>query len=283
MMLNELYRRFLVVLQNVYDTGEASNMTSIVFEYFAGVSKSDVIKNPSLIINEQTEKKLNECLQDLLQHKPVQYLTGEAWFYKMKLKVTPAVLIPRPETEELVMKAIEFIQQPHFSALDIGTGSGCISIAIKKNKPDATITAIDISEEALKIARENAQQQKVDIDFRLLNFLEEANWPTLKSYDIIISNPPYIPNNEKEELDKNVSLYEPHNALFVSSNTPLVFYEKIAAFGKNNLCEGGRIFLETHERFANDVAALFKQQGYETRIHKDMFGKERMVIAFRSQ
>lgn len=279
MTLNSLYRNYLLQLQSIYQAGEAAEITSIIFQYYTGFSRSDVIKEPSALIDESTKKKLEECLGELLLHRPVQYITGEAWFYKMKLKVSPAVLIPRPETEELVMQALHFIQTKKCSVLDIGTGSGCIAIAINKNAPLTMVTAIDISNDALEIARENAITQKTFIQFVLLNFLDKHTWTKLQKYDVIISNPPYIPETEIGQLDKNVTEYEPHKALFVPANAPCTFYEKIAEFGIEQLNAGGKIFMETHEKFANEVAVYFREQGYEAVIKKDMFEKERMVIA----
>lgn len=279
MTLNDVYRKYLHELQRVYTAGEASNITSIIFEYFAGLSKSDVIKDPSRNLDEPLVTQLNESLHELLQHKPVQYVTGEAWFCGMRLKVSRAVLIPRPETEELVMEVTDFIGQQNIPVLDIGTGSGCIAIAIKKNKVNAHVTAIDISSDALQIARENAKEQKTVIDFLELDFLDENSWKKLGNYDVIISNPPYIPETEKQLLGKNVTEHEPHTALFVAADEPVIFYKKIATFGKVYLNPGGKIFMETHEDYTNQVAAHFEQQGYEAGIKKDMFEKDRMVVA----
>jgi release factor glutamine methyltransferase len=213
-------------------------------------------------------------------HIPVQYVTGEAWFSNMKLKVSPAVLIPRPETEELVNEVISFLKDNQIaSVLDIGTGSGCIAIALKKQLPDIQVTAIDISEPALLIAKQNAQQQQTDVDFFQLDFLDENTWQTIPSYDVIISNPPYIPLAEKELLDKNVAAFEPSLALFVENNRPLVFYEKIAAFGKTHLKKSGKIFLETHENFAEETAALFNNDLYSSVVKRDIYEKQRMVVA----
>ena len=277
MTLNDVYRRYLAELKEICSPGEASNITAIIFESFAGLSKSDVIKDPSRLVEKPLADKLCESLQELLNHRPVQYITGEAWFCKMKLKVNESVLIPRPETEELVMAVIESVQ-PVKSVLDIGTGSGCIAIAIQKNT-DAYVTAIDLSKAALSIAAENAASQKALIDFLELDFLDEGKWPLLNSYDSIVSNPPYIPETEKEWLDKNVTEYEPHLALFVAAAEPIIFYKKIAAFGKTHLNAGGKIFMETHEEYAKKVAMHFQEQGYDVVIRKDMFEKERIVIA----
>ena len=280
MMLKELYRNFLLQLQKVYSLSEATNITDWVFEKKASLKRTDIIKDPNKLITPAADKLIQEALGELLTHKPVQYVLGEAWFYHMKLKVNEHVLIPRPETEELVEQLIKDrksrLTDP--AILDIGTGSGCIPIAIKKYLPAAVITSIDISEKAIDLAKENAALHNAHINFVNLDFLNEKNWHSLPMFDIIISNPPYIPANEKEKLDRNVTDFEPHLALFVPDRSPLIFYEKIAAFGKTNLQPNGKIYLETHENLAKEVAALF-MKGYQTvMIKKDMYGKERMVL-----
>ncbi len=282
MTLNELYRSFLNELQKIYSSNEASNITSMIFDSIAGISKSELIKHPEKKLPHDIELKINDSLSQLMMHKPVQYIIGEAWFYKMKFKVSPAVLIPRPETEELVEEVISFLETKSAQkVIDIGTGSGCIVIAVKKNLTSADVTAIDISEQALLIAKENAMLHKAGIDFYNINFLEEKNRDQLGSFDAIISNPPYIRDDEKSKLDKNVRDHEPHVALFVKTDRPLIFYEKIADFGKSHLNEQGKIFMETHEDLGNDVAKLMKEKGYDAIIKKDLFGKDRMVIATR--
>ena len=282
MTIKEQYRFFLQQLQTIYNLNEATVITDWVFKSLAGIERFDVIKNPDCPLSATKEEALNNALTALLQHKPVQYFLGEAWFYNMKLKVNEHVLIPRPETEELVQLVLSHIvsnQIPAPSILDIGTGSGCIPIAVKKNIPAAVVTAIDVSEGALLVANENATTQQTNIGFLQVNFLDESQWGALPKFDIIISNPPYIPINEKEKLDMNVTAFEPHQALFVPDNSPLLFYEKIATFGKTHLNLGGKIFMETHEDFAKETASLFKQHYKEVTIQKDIFGKERMVIA----
>jgi release factor glutamine methyltransferase len=199
----------------------------------------------------------------------------------MKLKVNENVLIPRPETEELVGMIITNNQQnSDIKILDIGTGSGCIPIALKKHLPDAVITSIDFSEGAILVAKENASIQNTAIQFIHVDFLDESGWTSFPKFDVIVSNPPYIPLNEKEKMDKNVTAYEPGMALFVPDNDPLLFYKKIAAFGKKHLNPEGKIYLETHEDYAKETAAAFTALQYEhVVIKEDMFGKERMVIA----
>ena len=206
---------------------------------------------------------------------------GNTTFYNMQFQVNDKVLIPRPETEELtnlVVNSYRF-EQKQISILDIGTGSGCIAVAIKKNLPSAKVIALEVSEAALDIARTNAINNKTNIQCTLFDFLDESRWPELMLFDIIISNPPYIPANEKEKMDKNVVDFEPHRALFVPDSNPLLFYEKIAKFGRSHLNYNGKIFVETHEDYTQQVAALFATTYQQVIVKKDMFGKERIVIA----
>lgn len=280
MRLKELYRNFLVQLQKIYSLGEATAITDWVFEKLASLKRKDILKDPEKNISPAANELIQNALKDLLQHKPVQYILEEAWFYHMKIKVNEHVLIPRPETEELVEQLIKDrkskLTDP--AILDIGTGSGCIPIAIKKNLPASKLTAIDVSKDALALAVENAGLHNTHIQFTELDFLNEANWPALGFFDIIISNPPYIPVNEKEKLAKNVTDFEPHLALFTPEHSPLIFYEKIAAFGRDHLLPNGNIYLETHEDLAGETAALFRSDYQTVMIKKDMYGKERMII-----
>lgn len=277
-----LYRNFLVELQKIYDLSEATFITDWVFEKLGSLKKTDIIKNPKKEVLASIEKLIKDSLLELMQHKPVQYVLGEAWFYSAKFKVNEHVLIPRPETEELVEQLINDrkskITDPVI--LDIGTGSGCIPIIIKKKLPAAVVNSIDISEEALLLAKENATFHHTDIKFSQLDFLDEKNWHLLPVCNIIISNPPYIPLSQKDTVDKNVKDYEPHIALFVPDDSPLIFYHKIAAFGKDKMQHDGKIYLETHENLANEVADIFRRANYHSvMVKKDMYGKERMVIA----
>jgi len=280
MMLKELYRNFLVQLQKIYSLDEATAITDWVFEKLASLNRRDILKDPEKNISPAANDLIQNSLKELLQHKPVQYVLKEAWFYQMKMKVSQDVLIPRPETEELVEQLIQDQKSKlaGTSILDIGTGSGCIPIAIKKNLPAAIVTAIDVSKNALALADENARLHNTHIQFSEIDFLNEATWPRLGVFDIIISNPPYIPVNEKEKLAKNVANFEPHLALFTPESSPLIFYEKIATFGCTHLHPKGNIYLETHEDFAQETAALFRSNYQTVVIKKDIYGKERMII-----
>jgi release factor glutamine methyltransferase len=282
MTVKEVYRSFLLEVQAIYPLSEATTITDWVFESIMNIKKADLIKNPQQLISRSSHIKIDDCLQQLLQHKPVQYILGETWFYNLKLKVNEHVLIPRPETEELVewVLTTDDRRLTTGTVLDIGTGSGCISIALKKHLHAAVIIAIDISSDALTVAKENAANQNMHIQFLRFDFLNELKWKELPMFDAIVSNPPYIPTNEKEKLGKNVTEYEPGAALFVPDDDPLLFYKKIAAFGKEHLNYDGKIFVEVHEDFAEKTVAVFKALKYTyVDLKKDMYGKDRMIIA----
>ena len=282
MKLNEFYRHYLTKLRLIYVENEASNITKMVFESLANISRADVLRNPEMEIESDTFSSLNHALDKLLKHQPIQYVLGEAWFYHLKFKVSEAVLIPRPETEELVEIAIQHLKQTNQKkVLDIGTGSGCIPISIKKNLSEINITSIDLSAKAIDIASENANKHQTIIDFQALDFLDETNWENLDVFDVIISNPPYIPNVEIQSMDKHVTEFEPHLALFVPDDDPLIFYKAILRFAQNHLDKNGNIFLETHENFADKVCTLFKESGFDAEIKNDLFEKPRMVLINR--
>jgi release factor glutamine methyltransferase len=239
--------------------------------------------NKNVEVEQDILQKLQHYLSELLSHKPVQYVLNEAWFYKRKFYVNEHVLIPRPETEELVEWVISEIMSSKESnvlkILDIGTGSGCIAISIKKELENIDLTAVDLSKESLEVAAKNADLLNAKIDFIEIDFLNEAVWSSLGKYDVIVSNPPYIPENEKEKLAKNVTDFEPGLALFVANDDPFIFYRKIAKFAHAHLKQGGKIFAEIHEEYPDQVADIFSSDGFKTEIAKDIYGKERMLRA----
>ncbi len=280
MTSGEFYRFFIQQLKGIYDAHEASNITSMIFESFAGISRSDIIKDAEIFISEDKIEKIKNSLADLIQHKPVQYVLGEAWFFNLKFLVNENVLIPRPETEELVQEVIYFCKSTNQKKIiDIGTGSGCIPVSIKVNIPEADITTIDIDSNALAVAIENAKRNQAEIFFLQTDFLNAEERNRLGKYDIIISNPPYIPESEKDTLGKNVTAFEPHLALFVPDSNPLLFYESIADFCKHHLDKNGKLFLEVHENLAKEVCALLEAHQLKAEIKKDIFEKERIVKA----
>ncbi len=284
MTIRETYHKYTSALQTIYTDGEAYAITNILFEYFAKKNKAAILLEGDELISSEMLSTLDKAIEKLLTHEPIQYVIGEAWFYNLKFLVNKNVLIPRPETEELVQEIIHFLKpNDNKKILDIGTGSGCIPISIKKNIPTATIISIDVSEAALNVAKENATINNVEIDFREIDFLDEKKYASFEMFDVIVSNPPYIPEDEEEHLDKNVTAHEPHVALFVPQNDALIFYKKIVFFAEKHLANDGRIFLETHENLAAETAAVFIEKNYLVEIKKDMQGKERMLIIYRYQ
>lgn len=228
------------------------------------------------------KQEVDAIILRVLNNEPLQYVLGYAWFYGMKLKVTKDVLIPRPETEELadICRKYCAVTAPH-SIIDIGTGSGCIAIALKIHLEKIRITAIDVSTGALAVAMENARQQNTEINFVQTNFLDEKLWNQFGQFDIIISNPPYIPESNATSLEANVLDYEPHIALFAPDDNPLIFYEKIAAFAGTHLTTNGKILLETHWDNAHEVEKIFENNGLHAEVRKDMSGNNRFVVASR--
>lgn len=277
----QAYNDFAKGLKNLYEDREADNITAWVFEYVTGLKKWEIRTN-AFEIKEPVSKQLKKYLNELLQHKPVQYVLNETWFYKRRFYVNENVLIPRPETEELVEWVIKEVQsKKKLKIIDIGTGSGCIPVSIKKELPDAIITAIDLSEKALQVAKKNAKELNAEIHFVQTDFLNENEWHLLEYYDIIVSNPPYIPVSEKEILSKNVTQFEPSIALFVENNNPYIFYEKISGFASSHLNPNGKIYVEVHEEYAHEVKNIFLKKGFSVTLKKDIYGKERMVKAER--
>ncbi len=281
MAIHEAYQRFLLQLYEIYDDREAANIADMVIEHVTGQRRIDRIMYKDLPLTEIQQAQLESISEKLFSHMPVQYALGEAWFADMKFYVNENVLIPRPETEELVewMVVSEKKKVSGCSLLDIGTGSGCIPISIKRKMPGLNVAAIDVSEHALKVAAQNANQLESDISLLQLDFLDESNWSILGMYDIIVSNPPYVKLSESGQMASNVLHFEPHVALFVPDDDALLFYKKIAAFAKTHLKKDGCIFLEINEQLGQEVVALYKQNGYAVELKKDMQGKDRMVKA----
>lgn len=284
MLIEIAYQQLAVKLESLYDKREASNIANWVIEKITGLKRIDRMIQKNRLLSPAEIEELGRKSVLLLDSMPVQYVLEEAWFAGMPFYVNKSVLIPRPETEELIeWVIIENKQKVFKQILDIGTGSGCIPIALKKRLPDTVISSVDISKEALQVAEKNTFQLQVSIDFIQLNFLNESNWKDLPMVDCIISNPPYIKLSEKESMSKNVLNFEPSLALFVTDEDPLIFYRKIAIFGKSHLNEGGIIFLEINEELGEQVIDLYKEHGYRTSLKQDMMGKDRMVMAEKNE
>lgn len=279
MTMQEATYFMLNKLSTIYSKGEASQMTDWVMEHLTGSKKAERMIYKNAAITEKEEVQLLQYTERLMQHEPVQYVLNEAWFCGLKFYADKNVLIPRPETEEL----IEWITNNTKSSasalkiLDIGTGSGCIPISLKLKIPAAEIWACDISHGAIEVAKKNATTHSANITFIELDFLDNNSWLQLPVFDIIVSNPPYIPETEKQEMQPNVLEYEPSTALFVPDNDPLIFYKAIASFGKTHLNKHGSIYMEIHESLGESTMTIFQSAGYTTELRKDMQQKDRMI------
>lgn len=262
---------------------EVESIAYLVFEHCFGISRTDLMLNKR-VDEDAHYLKLDEIVSRINQHEPVQYILGETEFFGRTFKVNSSVLIPRPETEELVREALMFVPEKHtpsFRILDIGTGSGCIPISLKLERPFSTVMGIDVSEQALLVAHENAVHLGANVDFVKHDVLSD-DFP-FHDLDGIVSNPPYISVSEKSAMQKNVLDFEPHLALFVEDNNPLLFYEAIARHAFKHLRSSGFLLVEINQRFGREVAQLFFDRGFQkVNIVKDLSGKDRIVRALKS-
>jgi len=299
MTIGAIYDWMTDQLKAVYEYREAASITGLILESRLGIRRIDRILRKTESLDVAHEAQLKSDLQALLQNQPVQYVLGEAWFDGLLLKVNEHVLIPRPETEELVHWAADDVKaaagqpmpdqgltapvdQPPTPPviLDIGTGSGCIPIALKKHLPGSSIYALDISSGALTVARENAERLQLPVRFLMADILDEHGWPDLPKYDIIVSNPPYIAHSEMGGMHQRVLSHEPHLALFVPDNDPLLFYKKIARFSMAHLNSEGTLYLEINEALGEETLHLLETEGLkQITLRKDLQGKDRMIRA----
>lgn len=276
MTLADIQKKYWDELSNVYDEREARAITKMVFEKILELQWHILFLERFRILTTNQVERLNQILTYLLTHEPVQYVLEEADFLGLKFKVNQHVLIPRPETEELVDWIQLSIVNSQSSILDIGTGSGCIPISIAKKFPEANIDAVDISEGALAVANENNLFNQTQVKFYKLDILNEEL--SAQKYDIIISNPPYISLAEKDSLQENVLKFEPHLALFATTNDDLIFYREISEQAIRALNPNGNLFFEIHHTKGKEVVALMQTFGFKNiELRKDLSGKDRMV------
>ncbi len=265
-------------LTALYDEGEAAAIAHGALEHVTSLTGLQRLSQKYLLLSEAQYEAYAGAKAALLGGQPLQYVTGKAFFLGRRFLVSPAVLIPRPETEELVEWIISTARPK--SILDIGTGSGCIAVSLKLALPDCEVTVIDVSPEALAIARQNAQQLGAEVAAQQLDFLNAQSRDALPKFDVIVSNPPYIPLTEADSLHRNVRDHEPATALFVPGADPLLFYREIAAFGRTHLADGGAIFCELHRDYAVQTAELFCSHGYfSATLREDIHGAPRMLRA----
>jgi release factor glutamine methyltransferase len=285
MKIAALKIHFFSELQLVHDVSEIESFFFILTEYVHNLKRIDVSLNPDFEIKESYFNKWKTIISELKTEKPIQYITGEAWFYGLRFEVNEDTLIPRPETEELVEWIIENLKiqkSNNLTILDIGTGSGCIPIALKKEIPNAEVSAIEVSEKALEMARKNALDNQVEVNFIHQDILQSSNLQIFKSpnllFDIIVSNPPYVRNLEKQEIKRNVLDYEPHLALFVDDTDALLFYRKIAQLALKSLATNGKLFFEINQYLAKETVELLEQLGFKNiELRKDFLGNDRMI------
>lgn len=264
-------------LSELYSDREARTIATYVFEDLFQRMDTTTAQHQWMDAEKQTFKRV---LRELQKQRPWQYVVGLADFYGLKFRVDERVLIPRPETEELVHYIIQKHKGQPLRFLDVGTGSGCIAVTLKKNLPEAMVMGVDVSVDALLLAQKNALDQAVAISFKALDVLDEQAIESLSLYDIIVSNPPYILEEERPLMTANVRQYEPELALYVTNNDPLQFYKALARLGRQKLQLGGWLYVEINEHFGPQVVSLFQEQGYQqVALQQDMAGRDRMVIA----
>ena len=264
------------------DEQERNVLTSMILQRITGLSKTEIAIQPDFRVNESDIVWLKNALEDLNEHKPIQYVIGYEEFYGLKFNVNKHVLIPRPETEELVKWVLDdhATSKAPLSVIDFGTGSGCIAIALKHNRPDWNVCGLDKSMEALKVAWDNALQNGAEVDFEENDLLDFK--PLSRKFDLVVSNPPYIRNAEKNLMQKNVLDFEPEMALFVEDDDPLIFYKAIAEISKTLLKDKGGIYLEINEAFGKETVEMLKEYGYkDVELKEDLFGKSRMIKAYK--
>ena len=280
---NQKYSKELLAL---YEQKEVSKILDITFEYITKMVRTDRIVNQFMSLTPEQTLRLDDIIQQLMLGKPIHYVINEAWFSGLKLYVDENVLVPRPETDELVDwivrdQATIVENVTPFKVLDIGTGSGCIPLALKKKLFKIELDAVDISPKALEIAKKNAETYRTSINLKQIDILDESKWGELESYNVIVSNPPYVKNGEKALMHKNVLDFEPAIALFVPDNDPLLFYNKIAHFANTHLADNGAVYVEINEALGKETLSVFNNLGFTTQLKRDLQGKERMIKAWK--
>lgn len=284
MTIPEARQHLISALSACYDSREAVNITDWVIEHLTGLTKAERLINKHVALTDEKERLLHQYIRELENHRPVQYVLQEAWFYGRKYIVDERVLIPRPETEELtewIINDFKNTDRSNKRFIDIGTGSGIIAISLFLAL-GITATAVDISPGALALATRNAKNLQADIRTLLMDFRDRKSWKTLGVYDCIVSNPPYIPQKEAASMAANVLQHEPHIALFVENEDPLLFYRLIAEFAQTHLLHDGRIYVEISENLGDECSRVFKDYGFIPELRKDLQGRDRMIRAVRS-
>jgi len=276
----DIYKKIAQELTGVYSEEEIKSLQRLIFDKSLKIPYHQIFLNPNSIVSYSDNKIIIGMLDQLKEGKPIQYILGETEFFGLTIKVTHDVLIPRPETEELVDLILKFVPKQPLRILDIGTGSGCIAIALAKSLMESNVYGIDISEKALFVANENAILNGVHVDFSKGDILNPNEKIVGGLFDIIVSNPPYVRNSEKSLMKTNVLDYEPHLALFVNDDNPLLFYKTIAQRANELFKHGGIVFCEINEAFGNEITNVFLENNFmNVKIHRDINGKNRFISA----
>jgi release factor glutamine methyltransferase len=284
--IKDVFEDYRQQINGIYDINETEAITLLVIAEVTDLSRASIKAFPEKELTTEQAEQIKNILAELKTGKPVQYIFGVTEFYGLPFKVNPDVLIPRPETEELVEWILSLeckrlkANDERFSVLDIGTGSGCIAISLKKNLADADVFAIDVSEGALETAGENALLNNVEVNFIQADILNIKSGNESCQYNIIVSNPPYVTLEDKKQMHSNVTDFEPHTALFVPEHDPLIFYRAIADFALNNLIAGGLLYFEINENLGKETVELLIDKGFKSiELRKDMSGRDRMIKA----
>lgn len=276
-----IIQRFKDELGAIYSQDELQAILTLVLGKYCGLSRTDLITKQSESITDETAQSISGLLNRLLKHEPIQYVLSEAWFMGMRLEVNKHVLIPRPETEELVewiLSDVKAMQNTTLNILDVCTGSGCIALSLKRNIPSAIVSAYDIQQSALSVAKRNSDELKLSVLFKEDNALNPVSFHQNDTFDIIVSNPPYIGIEERGQLEKTVSDYEPKDALFVEGDV-LRFYKEISEFAKKHLSKTGFLYFEINQKYSVEMENMLKEKGYDVVLKKDLSGNYRMVRA----
>ena len=281
-MVRDCRRYYAGELEKIYGSDEANALIMILLEHYFGIDRVKTALEPELRLSESEMLTLHFAVKDLLKNKPIQYIIGVTEFCGMRFQVDENVLIPRPETEELVNQLVSCsvcqLSSPSCRILDIGTGSGCIAISLAKLIKESEVTAIDISDKALKVAKKNAETNGVSVDFIQADIINPKEGLFDKKFDIIVSNPPYVCESEKKEMRANVLDYEPASALFVPDDNPLLFYRKILEFAQKNLRKGGEVWFEINEKLGSEIKNLCVENNCKNvKIISDYRGKYRIA------
>ena len=294
MTIKQYRAHFIKSIKHLYPTSEIDSFFFLILEEYIGFKRIDIVLKSDFYIDQESLNLMQVATKQLEQEIPIQYIIGKTEFFGLPFNINKEVLIPRPETEELVEQVIkevsliktyntasnEATNEKQITILDIGTGSGCIAISLKKQLPGSKISAIDVSDKALRVAKKNAALNKVNINFIHLDILKTNNLDKL--YDVIVSNPPYVRELEKKEMKNNVLNNEPHLALFVDNKNPLLFYNKIAELANKFLTKNGQLHLEINQYLGKETIKLLAEKGFKNiQLKKDIFGNDRIITAFK--